>query len=109
MFTLIALINETVKIKSLVLLVSIRQKKFDDALRQAIVGKAPYTLITLLIPLRTNINSGSSKQHNRTSLHFAAQLGRVDIIPELITAGAYVNFNGECSMDTRLAVAFFMG
>jgi hypothetical protein len=90
-----ALINETIKIKSLVLLVSITQKKFDAALRQAIVGKAPYTLITLLIPLRTNINSGSSKQHNRTSLHFAAQLGRVDIIPELITAGAYVNMVDE--------------
>jgi ankyrin repeat protein len=86
-----ALINAAVKLKSLALLEPIINQEFDMALRRAIVSKAPYPFIVLLIAHRVNINSGSAKQFNRTSLHFAAQLGMTDVIKALVGAGAYVN------------------
>jgi hypothetical protein len=85
-----AVLNEAVKLKSLPLVESIIKKEYDVALRRAIVGKA-HSMIALLIPLRVNINSGSTKQFNRTALHFAAQLGMLDVIEQLVKAGAYVN------------------
>ena len=90
-----AAVNKAVKFKSLSLVEAIINKEFDMALRRAIVSKAPFSLIVLLIARRVNINSVSMKVFNRTSLHFAAQLGMTNVIQALVDAGAYVNMIDE--------------
>ncbi len=67
---------------------------YDLALRRATFFNIK-EIVPLLLPQVTDINSTSSKQKNRSALHFAAMHGEKDIVQLILKANSYIDLLDE--------------